>query len=89
MLIELVNHFRILLLFGEYFLRLLLNVSLIDVHQALDFVSVILSLHGVLDVLDKVLDLVLLPLSDDLGTLSLGLELVAIVFLLFDILLHL
>lgn len=88
-LVELIYHLWVFLLFGEHLFRLLLNVGLVDVHQALDFVSVVLLLHRVLDVLHEILNRVLVPFGHTSGPLPLLFESVPCVLLVLHIFVHL
>jgi len=71
MFVELIDHFRVLLLLGEDIFGLLLHVSFVDVHEALDFVCVVLFLHRVLNVLHEVLDGMFASLRYDLRCFTL------------------
>lgn len=70
MLVELINQLWILLFLGHDLLRLLLYVVSIDSHEALHFVSIVLLLHSLLNILYEQLDFTLLFLRHDLRLLA-------------------
>ena len=89
MLVKLIDQLRVFLLLGHDFFRLLFDVIPVYCHKALHLFSIILSLHGELNSLNKLLNLVLLLLGRYLRFLSLLLKIFDGVFLLLNILLHL
>ena len=89
MLVKLVDHLWVFLLLGEDLLRLLLDMRLVNMHQSLDLVSIILLLHRVLDVLHEVLNRVLVPLGHSSGPFHLLFKSVTCILLVLHILIHL
>ena len=89
MLVKLVDKLRVFLLLSHDLLRLLLDMVPINGHEALHFIRIILLLHSLLNVLDKLLDLVLLLLRGDLGFLPEALQIDNRLLFLVNILLHL
>ena len=89
MLVKLVDKLRVFLFLCHDLFRLLLHMISIDSHEALHFIRIILFLHSLLNVLDKLLDLVLLLLRGYLGLLPEALQIDNRLLFLVDILLHL
>ena len=89
MFIELVNELWILLLLGLDLLRLLLYVVLVDIHEALQLLRIILLLHRELDGLNKLLNLSVLSLRHILSLLLVVLKFLDRSLLLSHIFLHL
>ena len=89
MFIELVNELWILLLLGLDLFRLLLYVVLVDVHEALQLLRIILLLHRELDGLNKLLNLSILSLRHILSLLLVVLKFLDRSLLLSHIFLHL
>ena len=89
MLVELIDHLWVPLFLREDLVRLVLHVLLVDVHQALDLVGVVLFLHCVLNILDEVLNNTLVLFGDFDSQFTVILKCFLRSFLVFDVLLHL
>jgi len=70
-LVKFINHLRVFLLLCQFTLGHLLYVSLVDVHEPLDFIGIVLLLHRVLNVLHEVLDRMLVFFSYNLSFFAL------------------